>query len=64
MRRESLHGSEAVEAHVESVLVIVSHEAPLFPREITCFERPHLEGLILWRVLGEPFSRSFPAREA
>jgi hypothetical protein len=26
---------------------------PLFPREINCFERPHLEGLIFWRVLGE-----------
>ena len=36
------------EAHVESVLVMVSHEAPLFPREINCFERPHLEGLIFW----------------
>jgi hypothetical protein len=38
----------AVEAHVESVLVMVSHEAPLFPRAINCFERPHLEGLIFW----------------
>ncbi len=26
---------------------------PLFAREINCFERPHLEGLIFWRVLGE-----------
>jgi len=41
---------------VESVLVMVSREAPLFPRAINCFERPHLEGLIFWRVLGEPFT--------